>query len=104
MCRLIHILFAKLSDLHKLKDILYIIHSFNPNLFYVLGEFVYCQTVACVFDFPGQVAMGNGGEVVMVEEKAEEATGSLDWSSATVETIEKKEVPEISGEIQVQCW
>ncbi|XP_017543073.2 glucocorticoid modulatory element-binding protein 1 [Pygocentrus nattereri] len=46
----------------------------------------------------GQVAMGNGGEVVMVEEKAEEATGSLDWSSATVETVEKKEVAEISEE------
>ncbi|XP_007229880.2 glucocorticoid modulatory element-binding protein 1 [Astyanax mexicanus] len=46
----------------------------------------------------GQVAMGNGGEVIMVEDKVEEATGSLDWSSTTVETIEKKEAPEISEE------
>ncbi|XP_035381583.1 glucocorticoid modulatory element-binding protein 1 isoform X1 [Electrophorus electricus] len=46
----------------------------------------------------GQVAMGNGGEVVMLEEKPEEASASLEWSSATVETIEKKEVPEISEE------
>ncbi|KAI4893597.1 hypothetical protein NFI96_027408 [Prochilodus magdalenae] len=46
----------------------------------------------------GQVAMGNGGEVVMVEEKAEESTGCLDWSSTSVEAIEKKDVAEISEE------
>ncbi|XP_076865853.1 glucocorticoid modulatory element-binding protein 1 [Brachyhypopomus gauderio] len=44
----------------------------------------------------GQVAVGNGGEVVMVEEKSEEASASVEWSSATVETAEKKEAPEIS--------
>ncbi|KAK3525232.1 hypothetical protein QTP86_024953 [Hemibagrus guttatus] len=42
-----------------------------------------------------QVAVGNGGEVVTIEEKPEEATSSLDWASA--EATKKKEV-EISEE------
>lgn len=40
--------------------------------------------------------MGNGGEVVTIEEKPEEATSSLEWASA--EATKKKEVVEISGD------
>lgn len=48
--------------------------------------------------------MGNGAEVVMIEEKSEEATSSLDWCSASVEVTKKKEVVEISGEIQATIF
>lgn len=41
--------------------------------------------------------MGNGAEVVMIEDKTEEATSSLDWCTANVEATKKKEVVEISG-------
>ncbi|KAK2864581.1 hypothetical protein Q7C36_003735 [Tachysurus vachellii] len=44
----------------------------------------------------GQVTVGNGAEVVTIEEKPEEATSSLDWASA--EVTKKKEVVEISEE------
>ncbi|XP_066530711.1 glucocorticoid modulatory element-binding protein 1 [Hoplias malabaricus] len=44
----------------------------------------------------GPAAVGNGAEVVLLEEKIEEASGGLDWSSVTVGTTEKKESPEIS--------
>ncbi|XP_058261267.1 glucocorticoid modulatory element-binding protein 1 isoform X2 [Hemibagrus wyckioides] len=44
----------------------------------------------------GQVTVGNGGEVVTIEEKPEEATSSLEWASA--EATKKKEVVEISEE------
>lgn len=43
-----------------------------------------------------QVAVGSGAEVVLVEEKSEEATSSLDWAS--VDTTKKKEGVEISEE------
>ncbi|MCI4395473.1 hypothetical protein PGIGA_G00180870 [Pangasianodon gigas] len=44
----------------------------------------------------GQVAVGNGAEVVVIEEKPEEATSSLDWCTTSVEATKKKEVVEIS--------
>lgn len=44
--------------------------------------------------------MGNGAEVVMIEDKAEEATSTLDWCAANAETTKQKEVVEISGESQ----
>ncbi|KAF7686122.1 glucocorticoid modulatory element-binding protein 1 [Silurus meridionalis] len=46
----------------------------------------------------GQVSVSNGAEVVMIEEKPEEATSSLDWCAASVEATKKKEVAEISEE------
>ncbi|XP_027020775.1 glucocorticoid modulatory element-binding protein 1 isoform X3 [Tachysurus fulvidraco] len=44
----------------------------------------------------GQVTVGNGAEVVTIEEKPEEASSSLDWASA--EVTKKKEVAGISEE------
>ncbi|XP_060760767.1 glucocorticoid modulatory element-binding protein 1 isoform X2 [Neoarius graeffei] len=46
----------------------------------------------------GQIAVGNGAEVVMIEEKSVEATSSLDWCTANVDVPKKKEVVEISEE------
>lgn len=48
--------------------------------------------------------MGNGTEVVMIEAKPEEATSSLEWCSANVEATKKKDVVEISGEIQATIF
>lgn len=48
--------------------------------------------------------MGNGAEVVVIEEKPEEATSSLDWCNANVEASKKKEGVEISGEIQATMF
>lgn len=48
--------------------------------------------------------MGNGSEVVMIEDKPEEATSSLDWCTSNVEATKKKEVVEISGEGQAALF
>ncbi|KAF5909148.1 glucocorticoid modulatory element-binding protein 1, partial [Clarias magur] len=46
----------------------------------------------------GQVTVGNGADVVMIEQKPEEATSSLEWPTASLEATKKKEVVEISEE------
>ncbi|XP_030645090.1 glucocorticoid modulatory element-binding protein 1 [Chanos chanos] len=46
----------------------------------------------------GQVVIGNGGPVTVVEDKPEEVTGMSEWSSVTVSTVEKKVGQEISEE------
>ncbi|KAM9434364.1 glucocorticoid modulatory element-binding protein 1 [Clarias gariepinus] len=46
----------------------------------------------------GQVTVGNRAEVVMIEEKPEEATSSLEWPTSSLEATKKKEVVEISEE------
>ncbi|XP_057210205.1 glucocorticoid modulatory element-binding protein 1 isoform X2 [Triplophysa rosa] len=46
----------------------------------------------------GHVPVGNGGQSVAVEENTEDVVGTVEWSTATVETSEKKDVPDISDE------
>ncbi|KAA0710742.1 Glucocorticoid modulatory element-binding protein 1 [Triplophysa tibetana] len=46
----------------------------------------------------GHVPVGNGGQSIAVEESTEDVVGTEEWSTATVETSEKKDVPDISDE------
>lgn len=46
----------------------------------------------------GHIPVGNGGQSATAEEKTEDVMGTVEWSTATVETSEKKDVPDISDE------
>lgn len=52
----------------------------------------------CVCVCPaGHVSVGNGGQTVTIEEKKEDMIGTVEWSTATVESPEKRDSTEISG-------
>lgn len=81
---------------------LHTVYTYHSRYAFTLSIFILQEKYFFHFEeknlcFSGQVAVGNGAEVVMIEEKPEEATSSLDWAS--VEATKKKEVVEISGEI-----
>uniref|UniRef100_A0A8C2PZH8 Glucocorticoid modulatory element binding protein 1 n=1 Tax=Cyprinus carpio TaxID=7962 RepID=A0A8C2PZH8_CYPCA len=46
----------------------------------------------------GHVSVGNGGQTVTIEEKKEDMIGTVEWSTATVESPEKRDSTEISDE------
>uniref|UniRef100_A0A671NPX7 Glucocorticoid modulatory element-binding protein 1-like n=2 Tax=Sinocyclocheilus anshuiensis TaxID=1608454 RepID=A0A671NPX7_9TELE len=46
----------------------------------------------------GHVSVGNGGQTATVEEKKEDVIGTVEWSTATVESPEKRDSTEISDE------
>uniref|UniRef100_A0A9J7WX11 Glucocorticoid modulatory element binding protein 1 n=1 Tax=Cyprinus carpio carpio TaxID=630221 RepID=A0A9J7WX11_CYPCA len=46
----------------------------------------------------GHVSVGNGGQMPTAEEKKEDVIGTVEWSTATVETPEKRDSPDISDE------
>ncbi|XP_043074058.1 glucocorticoid modulatory element-binding protein 1 [Puntigrus tetrazona] len=46
----------------------------------------------------GHVSVGNGGQTATAEEKKEDMLGTVEWSTATLETTEKRDWPEISDE------
>lgn len=45
----------------------------------------------------GHVSVGNGGQMATAEEKKDDVIGTVEWSTATVETPEKRDSAEISG-------
>ncbi|KAI2652503.1 Glucocorticoid modulatory element-binding protein 1 [Labeo rohita] len=46
----------------------------------------------------GHVSVGNGGQMATAEEKKDDVIGTVEWSTATVETPEKRDSAEISDE------
>uniref|UniRef100_A0A8C2GCL4 Glucocorticoid modulatory element binding protein 1 n=1 Tax=Cyprinus carpio TaxID=7962 RepID=A0A8C2GCL4_CYPCA len=46
----------------------------------------------------GHVSVGNGGQMATAEEKKEDVIGTVEWSTATIETPEKRDSPDISDE------
>ncbi|XP_052389930.1 glucocorticoid modulatory element-binding protein 1 [Carassius gibelio] len=46
----------------------------------------------------GHVSVGNGGQTATIEEKKEDVIGTVEWSTAPVESPEKRDSPEISDE------
>uniref|UniRef100_A0A672R4B7 Glucocorticoid modulatory element-binding protein 1-like n=1 Tax=Sinocyclocheilus grahami TaxID=75366 RepID=A0A672R4B7_SINGR len=46
----------------------------------------------------GHVSVGNGGQTATAEEKKEDVIGTVEWSTATVESPEKGDSPDISDE------
>lgn len=46
----------------------------------------------------GNVSVGNGGQTAAAEKTGEEIMGTVEWSTATVETSPKKDSPDISEE------
>ncbi len=45
----------------------------------------------------GHVSVGNGGQTATAEENKEDVIGTVKCSTATVETPEKRDSPDISG-------